>query len=142
MPEVDAEQCTGCGKCVSLCPVGAMSLVSAHDPRHRSQKKAQIDERYCLGCGVCVRPCPRAAIKLKPRRQRVITPVSSVHRAVLMATERGKLQNLLFDNQVYASHRAMAAVLGAVLKLTPVKQTMAQKQLHSRYVDALLARQR
>ena len=141
LPGVDPGQCTGCGKCVNLCPVGAMSLVSAHDPHNRNRKTAQVDERYCLGCGVCVRPCTRAAIKLKRRRERVITPVSSVHRALLMAVERGKLQNLLFDNQVYASHRAMAAVLGAILKLPPVKRAMARKQMNSRYVDALLARQ-
>jgi formate hydrogenlyase subunit 6/NADH:ubiquinone oxidoreductase subunit I len=142
LPEVDAERCTACGRCVNLCPVGAASLVSAHNPGNRNHKVAQIDERYCLGCGVCVRPCARAAIRLKPRKERVITPVSSVHRAVLMATERGKLQNLLFDNQAYASHHAMAAVLGAILKLPPVRRAMAQKQMNSRYLDALLSMQK
>ena len=42
-----------------------------------------------------------------------------------MAIERGKLQNLLFDNQVMFSHRAMAAVLGVILKLPPIKQALA-----------------
>ena len=142
IPEIDADACTGCGKCMKLCPVNAMGLLSAHDPHAPNRSVARLDERYCLGCGVCVRPCPKKAITLKPRKERVITPVSSVHRAVLMATERGKLQNLLFDNQVYASHRAMAAVLGAILKLPPVKRAMARKQLHSRYVNTLLAKQR
>jgi hypothetical protein len=36
----------------------------------------------------------------------------------MMAIERGKLQNLIFDNQAMASHRAMAAVLGVILKST------------------------
>ena len=89
-----------------------------------------------------MRPCTKAAIKLKPRGARVLTPVNSVHRFVIQAIERGTLQNLLFDNQAYASHRAMAAVLGAILKLPPVKRAMAKKQMDSRYVDALLARQR
>jgi hypothetical protein len=41
-----------------------------------------------------------------------------------MAIERGKLQNLIFDNQVLWSHRAMAAVLGVILKLPPFKQAV------------------
>ena len=141
LPEVSAEQCSGCGKCVSLCPVEALSLVSAHDPDNHNRKTAQLDEDRCLGCGVCVRPCARAAIRLKPRKARVLTPVNSVHRFVIQAIERGKLQNLLFDNQAYTSHRAMGAVLGAILKLPPVKRAMAKKQMDSRYVDALLAKQ-
>jgi Na+-translocating ferredoxin:NAD+ oxidoreductase RNF subunit RnfB len=142
LPEVNAEACTGCGKCVGVCPVEALSLVSAHDPNNHNRKTAQLDEGRCLGCGVCVRPCAKSAIKLKPRRARVFTPANSVHRYVLQAVERGKLQNLLFDNQVHANHRAMGAVLGAILKLPPVKRAMAKKQMDSRYVDALLAKQK
>lgn len=58
-----------------------------------------------------------------------------------MAIERGKLQDLVFDNQALASHRAMAAVLGVILKLPPVKRVLASRQLKSRYLEALLARQ-
>ena len=32
LPHVDPEACNGCGKCVSTCPVEAMTLVSANDP--------------------------------------------------------------------------------------------------------------
>jgi len=70
---------------------------------------------------------------------RLITPVDSVQRAVMMAIERGKLQNLIFDDHALASHRAMAAILGAILKLPPVKQTLANKQMQSLYLDRLLA---
>ena len=49
---------------------------------------------------------------------------------------------MLYDNQVYESHRAMGAVLGALFKLPPVKRAMAKKQMNSRYVDALLAKQK
>jgi hypothetical protein len=68
----------------------------------------------------------------------VLTPINGAHRAVLMATERGKLQNLIFDNNLQASHRAMAAVLGAILRLPPVKRSLATRQLRSRYVERLL----
>jgi hypothetical protein len=55
-----------------------------------------------------------------------------------MAIERGKLQNLIFDNQVLWSHRAMAAVLGVILKLPPIKQVLASEQLRSRYLETLI----
>ncbi|MBE3065478.1 MAG: (Fe-S)-binding protein, partial [Spirochaetes bacterium] len=51
----------------------------------------------------------------------------------------GKLQNLIFDNNALASHRAMAAVLGVILKLPPIKQAMASRQMKSRYLAKLLA---
>jgi hypothetical protein len=55
-----------------------------------------------------------------------------------MAIERGKLQNLIADHQALASHRAMAAILGVILKLPPVKQALASRQLQSRYLEARL----
>ena len=57
-----------------------------------------------------------------------------------MAVERGTLQYLVFDNQALGSHRAMAAVLGAILKLPPVHRAMAGRQLGSRYLDKLIER--
>ena len=79
-------------------------------------------------------------VTLRSRPQRVITPLNSTHRVVVMAVERGKLQNLIFDNQVLASHRALAAVLGVILKLPPLKQAMASQQMKSRYLEALISR--
>jgi ferredoxin len=140
LPEVEAEGCNGCGKCVEVCPVEAMGLVSFGDPRHSKRKKARLDESICLGCGVCVRACSRQALRLRPRARRIITPVNTAHRVVLMAIERGMLQNLVFDNQAHVVHRAMAAILGVILKLPPLKQAMASRQLKSRYLEKLLAR--
>ena len=138
IPEVIEETCTGCGKCVSLCPVEAMTLVTASDPHKPGRKKAKLTDDQCLGCGVCLRGCKVDALQLKSRKERVITPVNSTHRIVLMAIERGKFQNLLFDNQVLFSHRAMAAVLGVILRLPPAKQILASNQFRSRYLLALI----
>jgi ferredoxin len=140
LPERVEEDCNGCGKCVQACPVEAMSLVSANDPRYPKKKSAQLNEQLCLGCGVCVPVCSRKALHLIPRERRVITPVDSVHRVVLMAIERGKLQNLIFDNQALASHRAMAAILGVILRLRPFRQVAANGQIKSRYLEHLLQR--
>ena len=140
LPEVMREACNGCGKCVTACPVEAMSLVSANDPKRPRRRTAALDERACLGCGACVPPCPKAALRLVPRPARVITPVDSTHRIVTMAIERGTLADLVFDNRTLARHRAMAAILGVVLRLPPVKQALASRQFRSRYLEALLAR--
>jgi NAD-dependent dihydropyrimidine dehydrogenase PreA subunit len=126
-------------KCADVCPVEAMGIVSAGDPRRHKRKKAKVNEDLCLGCGVCARVCDKQAIELKQRAQRVITPVTTAHRAVVMAIERGGLQNLIFDNQALASHRAMAAILGVILKLPPLKQVLASQQMKSRYLDKLLS---
>ena len=75
---------------------------------------------------------------LRQRERRVVTPVNSVHRIVMMAIERGKLQNLIFDNQAHLSHRAMAAILGVILRLPPIKQIMASNQMKSRYLVSLI----
>jgi len=142
MPRIKKEKCTGCGKCVDVCPVEAMTLISANDPNHVKKKIAKVNEEICLGCGVCVKACTEDNIELFSRPERVITPLNSVHRTVVMAIERGKLQNLIFDNRVLWSHRALAAVLGVILKLPPIKQAMASKQMKSRYLETLISRMR
>lgn len=138
MPIVDESVCNGCGKCVTACPVEAMTLVSTNDPHHPKLKKAKLNEDTCLGCGVCVRTCSRDGLSLKARPERVITPLNSVHRTVVMAVERGDLQNLIFDNRVLWNHRALAAVLGVILRLPPIKQAMASQQMKSRYLEYLV----
>ena len=142
LPVVDQGSCTGCGDCVAACPVAAVGLVSANDPRSPKKKRARVDETICLGCGVCAGVCRTKGLSLASRPERVITPLDSVHKAVVMAIERGKLQNLIFDNQALASHRALAAVLGVILRLPPLKQALASRQLKSRYLEALIARVR
>ena len=140
IPEIGGGNCVGCGTCVTVCPVEAMSLVSANNPRRPRRKTIRIDEAVCLGCGVCVRSCPRHNITLKPRPERVITPLDGTHRTVVMAIERGTLQHLVFDNHVLRSHRALAALLGVILRLPPLKQALASRQLKSRYLERLIER--
>jgi len=138
LPKVNKDECIGCGKCIKVCPIAAVSFDT--DEHGNQIKKALINEDICLGCGVCARACPTKCITLESRLEKVITPVNSAHRLVLMAIEKGKLQNLVFDNQALESHRAMAMILSVITKLPPAKQIMASKQVKSVYLDKLLER--
>lgn len=53
---VDKKKCIGCGTCVQLCPVGAISF--------DSDGKAVIDPAKCIKCGTCEASCPVNAIKI------------------------------------------------------------------------------
>jgi ferredoxin len=141
VPAIDRERCTGCGKCVTACPVEAMSLVAAHDPKAPRRRTVRLEESACLGCGVCVPACPHPGVlRLERRQKRVIPPLDTVHRTVVMAIERGQLAELLCDDRTLASHRILGSVLTAVLKLPPVQRALAGRQVRSRYLEALIER--
>ncbi|MEG2485819.1 MAG: 4Fe-4S binding protein [Cetobacterium sp.] len=129
LPKINYDTCINCGRCLKACPVNAIK---------KENGIIVIQEELCLGCGVCGRNCPKSSILLMPRENKIITPVNSVHRAVLMAIEKGMLQELIFDNKALYSHRAMAAILGVILKLSPVQKLMASKQMKSIYLEKLL----
>lgn len=52
----DKELCTGCGTCISRCPVDAIEL--------DEDNKAERNDDWCIGCGICARFCPEDAISL------------------------------------------------------------------------------
>ncbi|PKM95229.1 MAG: (Fe-S)-binding protein [Firmicutes bacterium HGW-Firmicutes-1] len=131
LPKIIAEACINCGKCERICPIEAISQNDSGD-------KPLINNDICLGCGLCVRSCPKKAMFLETREKKIITPANSVHRIVVQAIEKGMLQELIFDNKALFSHRAMAAILAAILKLSPVQKIMASQQMKSVYLDKLL----
>jgi len=56
--EVDLEKCKACGKCVDVCPYGAISA----DAKRKVQ--ASINSAACSGCGTCAAECPFDAIMM------------------------------------------------------------------------------
>jgi ferredoxin len=114
--------------------------VSANDPKAPKKRTVRLEEAACLGCGVCVPTCRTGALRLVRREKRVIPPFDTIQRTVVMALERGQLADLLFDDRSLASHRLFGAVLGAVMKLPPVKRVLASEQVKSRFLDTLVAR--
>ena len=57
---VDAEACTLCLSCVSLCPSAALT-------DNPDQPQLRFQEDACLQCGLCRNICPENAIALEPR---------------------------------------------------------------------------
>lgn len=52
---VDPGLCTGCGMCVDMCSMGAISI---------RDNTAQVDALKCNGCGICKDECPVGAISM------------------------------------------------------------------------------
>lgn len=48
--------CNGCGKCVSSCLYGAMTMEAG---------KIVLDAARCTGCGMCEAICPENALELR-----------------------------------------------------------------------------
>ena len=130
-----ASGCVGCGKCAAICPVNAIEMSGEGKERH-----VFVIPEKCIGCGVCIKHCPTKTLILEPRPHRMITPLDTAHRVVAMATERGLLQELIFDNKVMSSHRLLAGVLSAILKLPGLQRSFAQAQLKSRYIENMITK--
>ncbi len=59
-PRVDKERCRGCGRCVEICPLDAVTLV----PNERGFYTAEVLRHNCVGCGGCVGRCPVTALDM------------------------------------------------------------------------------
>ena len=58
---VDVTKCSGCGDCVSVCPVGAIKIFNG---------KALVDPNKCIGCQFCVSVCQQGAIKIYEQKSK------------------------------------------------------------------------
>ncbi len=129
---VDTTACSGCGLCAKRCPVKAIAVQGTG-----KEARADVNEDICLGCGVCRPACVRKALRMAPRTERIVVPENAWRRTVTMAVERGKFQNLLFDDFERLDHAVLRAVTRIIVALPPVKKALLAEQVQSRFLKAL-----
>ncbi|AQS58764.1 4Fe-4S ferredoxin [Desulforamulus ferrireducens] len=137
--QIEQSKCTGCGACTRICPLGIISL-QEEVIGDKKRRKASCSEDICLGCGVCYASCKFGAISLRPRSQRVFTPETTFDKIIMMAIERGKLTNLIFDDPSRLSHRALGRVMNIIEKSPPVKAVINSQPFKSVFLNTILAK--
>lgn len=60
--QIDWDACTGCRRCMRLCPFGAIGYSAA-------MGKCFVDEHRCYGCGICRAACEHGAASLLSRSE-------------------------------------------------------------------------
>jgi hypothetical protein len=75
---------------------------------------------------------------MEPRVDRPFVPVDTMERVAVMAIERGKLGDLLYDNVGGGLGRTVAHTLSLIERMPPWKAAMAIKPLRSVFLNKLL----
>jgi NAD-dependent dihydropyrimidine dehydrogenase PreA subunit len=55
-PEVNVEECTGCGECVDICPEDVYEL--------QNDKSVAVNADECVGCESCIEVCENDALTI------------------------------------------------------------------------------
>ena len=68
IPVINEIRCTGCGDCVTACPIGAQ-VQNKDLLRVIAGKCKVIEPEHCDGCGVCLDACSVDAIHIELRKK-------------------------------------------------------------------------
>ena len=72
------ENCKNCGKCASVCPVGAIDRIDCH----------RVETSICIGCMKCVSVCPSQARNLP---QEHLTRIETMIREACLSRKNNEL---------------------------------------------------
>lgn len=99
---INEEKCTGCGRCATGCPEGALQVIDG--------KARVISDLFCDGLGACIGDCPEGAIEIETREAepydeyKVMENVAKAGPNVI----RAHLQHLKEHGQVDLVRKAIA----------------------------------
>ena len=72
------------------------------------------------------------------RDKRVLTPETVFDKLAMMAMERGKLANMIFDDPERLSHRVIGRLVNILEKSPPSKAAMAIRPLRSAFLTTMV----
>jgi formate hydrogenlyase subunit 6/NADH:ubiquinone oxidoreductase subunit I len=134
---INGDTCIGCGKCAGACPINAISMIDEDNPDAKRKKTPRINTEICLGCGVCALKCQKGACRLEKRGERVLHPETTFERIILQSLEKGTLENQIFSDHNRIDQKFMRALVGAFLRLPPVKKALMSDKLRSGFLNAM-----
>jgi len=108
---IDGNRCTGCGKCISTCPYGAL--------KEGPDGKPRLSWFACEGCGACKLVCPEEAISIRSAKTGELI-IGRTRYGQPMATaqlEIGEHNSGLLVSQVRIKAHEAAVLEGAELVL-------------------------
>ena len=62
-PEIDIEVCTGCAKCIGVCPQKILTMSDKYNKQKKHFAEC-FDEGRCTACSECSVICPEYAIRI------------------------------------------------------------------------------
>ena len=106
VPELVAENCTGCGACRPMCAYGAIAMLGA---------KPMYFQDMCHGCGGCFAVCPAQALRVARRElgELLLGTVQTGGRAVPFLMGRTRVGEAMTPPLLRAQERKLAALLQA-----------------------------
>jgi heterodisulfide reductase subunit A len=63
--EVDPVKCSACGRCMHICPFGAIDWNDHRGLNGQTRQVALVNPAECKGCGLCVASCLSTALQLE-----------------------------------------------------------------------------
>ncbi|MCP4714845.1 MAG: DUF362 domain-containing protein [Deltaproteobacteria bacterium] len=127
-PQVNRDNCIGCGQCLNICPAQAIDLKDGH---------ACISHEKCIGCAECTPLCPEGAIEINWSESSALFQQKMVEYACGILKEKsGKCLFLNFLMQISPScdcyghaDRAIVPDIGILASTDPVAIDQASVDL-------------